>query len=101
MRRYIVVVDDDHIYGPGLIETLMRASITLPGTAIGAQGWVMLIAILLDVLVLGAFAVMKWQSDPVIVVIAVVAMVCVFAFQRIYLRRWLGEGDNGHDAGHG
>ena len=68
---------------------------------IGAQGWVMLIAILLDVLVLGAFAVMKWQSDPVIVVIAVVAMVCVFAFQRIYLRRWLGEGDNGHDAGHG
>ena len=37
-----MVVDDDHIYGPGLIETMMRASVTLPGTAIGAQGWVSL-----------------------------------------------------------
>jgi amino acid transporter len=67
---------------------------------IGAQGWVMLTAILLDALVLGAFAVMKWQSDPVIVVIAVLAMAGVFAFQRIYLHRWLGEGSTGHHAGH-
>ncbi|MCR9073979.1 MAG: APC family permease [Alphaproteobacteria bacterium] len=67
---------------------------------IGAQGWVMIAAILLDALVLGAFAVMKWQSDPLIVVIAVVAMAAVFAFQRIYLRRWLGEGDADRHAGH-
>ena len=35
---------------------------------IGARGWVMLTAIALDAVVLAAFAAMKWQSDPLIVV---------------------------------
>ncbi|MFX4221614.1 MAG: hypothetical protein ACMVO3_11960 [Thalassobaculum sp.] len=68
---------------------------------IGAQGWVLLTAIALDTVVLGAFAVMKGQSDPLIVVIAVAAMVGVFAFQRIYLRRWIGESSTSHESKHG
>src|SRR6056297_321658 len=54
---------------------------------IGARGWVLLTAIGLDAVVLGAFAVMKWQSDPMIVVIALVGMTAVFGFEHVFLRR--------------
>ncbi len=37
---------------------------------IGARGWVMLTAVGLDAVVLGAFTIMKWQSDRIIVLIA-------------------------------
>ncbi len=53
---------------------------------INAKGWVMLTAIALDILVLSAFTVLKWQSDPMIVGIAVLGMVLVFGFESIYLR---------------
>ncbi|MEF2554247.1 hypothetical protein VQ042_23445 [Aurantimonas sp. A2-1-M11] len=49
----------------------------------GAHGWVLLTAIALDAFVLAAFAGMKWQSDPlivVIVVIGIVGMALVFLF---------------------
>mmetsp|Transcript_26551 Transcript_26551/g.61796 ORF Transcript_26551/g.61796 Transcript_26551/m.61796 type:complete len:529 (-) Transcript_26551:45-1631(-) len=36
---FLVVVDDDHIYGSQLVEQLMRAAIANPGTAIAAQGF--------------------------------------------------------------
>merc|ERR1719409_1149139 len=36
---FIVNVDDDHIYAPGLVETLMRAALAHPGKAIAAQGF--------------------------------------------------------------
>lgn len=36
---FIVVVDDDHIYSPDLVETLMRAAIAHPGSAVAAQGF--------------------------------------------------------------
>jgi amino acid transporter len=54
---------------------------------IGAKGWVLLTAIALDAVVLAAFAVMKWQSDPIIVVIGTVGMALVFVFVRIFLTR--------------
>ncbi|GHA33483.1 amino acid permease [Devosia pacifica] len=54
---------------------------------IGAQGWVLLTAIVLDVVVLAAFAAMKWQSDPLIVVIGIVGMALVFLFVRVFLAR--------------
>lgn len=47
---------------------------------IGAWGWVLLIAIALDAVVLAAFAAMKWQSDPLIFVIGVIGMVLVSLF---------------------
>ncbi len=71
---------------------------------IGAAGWVMILAILLDAVVLSVFTAIKLESDPLIVVIAVVAMAAVFVFERFYLSAWFLEG--GHDehrgqGGHG
>lgn len=57
---------------------------------IGANGGVLIAAIVLDALVLGAFGAMKLQSDPPIVVIAVVAITAVFAYERFFLKRWTG-----------
>jgi hypothetical protein len=54
---------------------------------IGARGWVLLTAIVLDAVVLAAFAAMKWQSDPLIVVIGIVGMALVFLFVRVFLAR--------------
>jgi len=47
---------------------------------------VLLVAIGLDVIALAAFMVLKWQADPMIIVIAIVGMVIVFAFERFFLR---------------
>lgn len=64
---------------------------------IGANGWVLIAAIALDILVLGVFGVMKLQSDPLIVGIAVAAIAAVFAYERVFLSRWTAEGEHdGH-----
>ncbi|CAE8628909.1 unnamed protein product [Polarella glacialis] len=36
---FLAVVDDDHIYGHDLVETLMRAALAYPGSAVAAQGF--------------------------------------------------------------
>lgn len=54
---------------------------------IGARGWVMLSAIALDAVVLAAFATMKWQSDPLIVILGIVGLTMVFLFERVFLAR--------------
>ena len=56
---------------------------------VGAFGIVLLSALSLDAIVLAAFTVMKLQSDPMIVLYAAVGMIAVFAFERVYLSRWL------------
>ena len=62
---------------------------------IGARGWVMLTAIALDAVVLTAFAAMKWQSDPLIVILGVIGMALVFAFVGVFLaRNPVGETDH-------
>ena len=64
---------------------------------IGARGWVLIAAIALDTLVLGVFGAMKLQSDPLIVIIAVLAMAAIFAYERVFLSRWTAEGEHsGH-----
>jgi len=64
---------------------------------IGARGWVLLTAIVLDAVVLAAFAAMKWQSDPLIVVIGLVGMALVFLFVRVFLaRNRVREDDHDH-----
>jgi len=65
---------------------------------IGARGWVLITAIVLDLGVLGAFGTMKMQSDPLIVIVAAVAIAAVFGFQRIYLGRWTEMRRNSHSA---
>ncbi|SLN76446.1 Inner membrane transport protein YbaT [Roseibaca ekhonensis] len=54
---------------------------------IGARGWVLLTAIVLDMVVLAAFAAMKWQSDPLIVVLGATGMALVFLFELVFLAR--------------
>jgi amino acid transporter len=62
---------------------------------IGARGWVMLTAIALDAVVLTAFAAMKWQSDPLIVIVGVIGMTLVFAFVGVFIaRNPISEGDH-------
>jgi hypothetical protein len=64
---------------------------------IGARGWILLVAIALDAVVLAAFAAMKWQSDPLIVVIGTIGMALVFLFVRAFLaRNPVREGDHDH-----
>lgn len=63
---------------------------------IGARGWVLISAILLDLIVLGVFGAMKLRTDPLIVIVAVVAIIAVLVFERIYLSRWIGRQD--HDS---
>ncbi|APZ51134.1 APC family permease [Salipiger abyssi] len=53
---------------------------------VGARGWILLTAIGLDAVVLAAFAAMKWQADPSIVLIAVAGMAVVFVFEHVFLR---------------
>lgn len=67
-------------------------------TEVGAQGWVLLTAIGLDAVVLAAFAGMKVQADPWIVVIAGVGMIIVFGFMHIFLRRHPPKTHHNHDA---
>ena len=62
---------------------------------IDASGWVLIMAIALDALVLGVFGAIKLQSDPLIVVIAVAAIAAVFAYERVFLSRWTAEEKHG------
>lgn len=54
---------------------------------VSARAWILLTAIVLDVVVLGAFGWMKWQSDPTIVVFAIAGMATVFSFEKLFLMR--------------
>jgi amino acid transporter len=67
---------------------------------IGAQGWILISAIALDTIVLVIFSAMKLQSDPLIVIFAIVAIAAVFMFERYYLSRWIAEPDRGDHEGH-
>ncbi|MGR3722435.1 APC family permease [Abyssibius alkaniclasticus] len=58
---------------------------------IGASGAVLLAALVLDAVVLAAFTAMKLQSDPAIVIYALVAIAVVFGFERVYLRGWMDQ----------
>lgn len=57
---------------------------------VGARAAILLAALAFDAVVLTAFTAMKLQSDPQIVTYAAFAIAAVFAFERLYLSRWLG-----------
>lgn len=67
---------------------------------IGAQGWILVTAIGLDSAVLAIFTFMKLQSDPLIVIFAVVATTAVFLFERFYLSCWVSEPDQSDHENH-
>ncbi|RZO63928.1 MAG: APC family permease [Sandaracinaceae bacterium] len=54
---------------------------------VGARGWVLLGAIALDVVVLGAFLVIKAMNDPLIIGVSLGGIVAIVAFERFYLAR--------------
>jgi amino acid transporter len=54
---------------------------------VGARAWILITAIVLDFIVLGAFLVLKANSDPAIIVIAAGAIATIIAFEKLYLGR--------------
>lgn len=63
---------------------------------IGASGAILIFALVFDAIVLAAFTAMKLGSDPLIVLYAVIGIVAVFVYERLYLSRWMAprpEGD--------
>ena len=55
---------------------------------VGARGWVLLTALVLDAVVLAAFGALKWQTDPMILVYAATGIVVVFAYERAFMGGW-------------
>jgi hypothetical protein len=53
---------------------------------IHASAFILLTAIVLDVLVLGALLIIKAQSDVLVIYAAIVGMVFIFADERLFLR---------------
>lgn len=60
---------------------------------VGANRVILGTAIGLDTIALGAFLLRKGASDPLIVVVSLVAIVVVVAFERFYLRRLRAIGE--------
>ena len=52
----------------------------------------------LDAVVLIAFLLLKWQADPVIILIAAFGMVVVFSFEHFFLKR-LRDNPPGEESG--
>ncbi len=52
---------------------------------IDAKSWVLVSAMILDAVVLTGFLITKLQLDPTIIVIAVIAILCIFGFEKYYL----------------
>ncbi len=52
---------------------------------VGAKAWILLAAIVLDLIVLAAFLTMKASSDPMIIVISLAGIASFFAFEKYYL----------------
>ncbi|WP_155841761.1 hypothetical protein [Hyphomonas atlantica] len=52
----------------------------------GPLSCILVTALVLDAVALGAFLILKWQADPTIILIAIGGMTTVFAFERFFLR---------------
>ncbi len=54
---------------------------------VGASAWILITAIALDAVALGAFLIMKGMADPAIIFIAFFSIAAIFAFEKLYLSR--------------
>ncbi len=66
-----------------------------------AKTVILLSAIILDVVVLGAFLLMKAASDPLIIAVSVVAISLIFASERLFLQARRVAGSRQHHSSHG
>ncbi len=55
---------------------------------VNARAWVLISAIVLDFVVLGAFLILKGSVDPVIIVIATASIATIVVFEKFYLGRY-------------
>jgi hypothetical protein len=67
---------------------------------IEARTWVPATAILLDVLALGGFVWVKLHSDPLVIGVAVVAMLVIAVAELIFLKRSAGTRKSGQENSH-
>ncbi len=67
---------------------------------IDASGWIMICAIVFDLIVLAALAILKWQQDPLIVYAAVIGMTLVFVFEYWFLSRADPPAEHDHHGNH-
>lgn len=65
---------------------------------VGADSIVLILAIVMDALALGAFVYIKASYDPLILMIALAALILIFGFEAIYLRRQRGDEGAKHHA---
>jgi amino acid transporter len=61
---------------------------------IDAKAWVLITAIVLDVVVLGTFIVLKASSDPFAIVSAALGMTLIFVGERLFLRNYRRSGED-------
>ncbi len=66
---------------------------------VAAKGWILLSAIAFDVIVLGAFLIMKAGSDPWIIFIAFSGIIAITGFEKFYLARIRLETNISHPKG--
>lgn len=60
---------------------------------INANAFVLITAIAMDVVVLGAFLWMKAQSDMLVIYVSITAMIFIFAGERLFLNKYYKEGE--------
>ena len=61
---------------------------------LNARGWVLLTALVLDAVVLGAFLYLKLTTDPLVVVVALGSIAVVFGLEGWFLRAMSGQPDD-------
>ncbi|MGB6220023.1 MAG: APC family permease [Haloferula sp.] len=60
-----------------------------------AKAWILITAIILDVIVLGAFLWVKWQSDMLVIWASVIGLILVFLGEKMFLRKIARDPDSG------
>jgi 1,4-dihydroxy-2-naphthoate octaprenyltransferase len=60
---------------------------------INANAFILITAIILDVIVLGAFLIVKAQSDMLVIYVALACMAIIFAGERLFLRHYSTENE--------
>ncbi|MAS87182.1 MAG: amino acid permease [Micavibrio sp.] len=60
---------------------------------INANAFILITAIILDVIVLGAFLIVKAQSDILVIYVALAGMAIIFAGERLFLRHYSTENE--------
>ncbi len=58
---------------------------------VGANAAILITAIILDVIVLGAFLWVKWQSDMLVIWVSLIGIVLIFAGERIFIHQQQNE----------